>query len=84
MAQGVATCEELERELSAYLDGALPAEGAARLARHLEHCASCRSRYEREKAIVTRLKKVKEPPPPAELRRRILEDLKEEDSREEK
>ncbi len=81
MAQGVATCEELRVELSAYLDGTLAAEQAARLARHLEDCASCRARYESEKAVVARLKQVAEPPPPAELRRRILEDLREEDER---
>ncbi len=81
MAQGVATCEELQRELSAYLDGVLPAEKAARLAQHLERCAPCRTRYDSEKAVVARLKKVREPPVPPELRRRILRDLHEEDER---
>ncbi len=81
MAQGVATCEELQRELSAYLDGALSAEKAARLARHLEECGACRARYESEQAVVARLKQVKAPPVPPELRRRILKDLHEEDER---
>ncbi len=81
MAQGVATCEELQRELSAYLDGALSVEKAARLARHLEECGACRAHYESEKAVVMRLKKVREPPAPAELRRRILRDLHDEDGR---
>ncbi len=83
MVQGVATCNELQRELSAYLDGTLSAEKAGRLARHLEGCAACRARYEREQAVVKRLRRVKEPPAPAELRRRIIDDLLEEDRREE-
>ncbi len=81
MVQGVATCDELQRELSAYLDGALSPEQAARLARHLEGCAACRARYEREQAVVERVRKVKEPPAPSELRRRILRTLDDEDAR---
>ncbi len=81
MVQGVATCDELARELSAYLDGALAPGQAARLVRHLERCAACRARYESEKAVVERLRKVKEPPAPAELRRRIIRDLGDEDAR---
>ncbi len=81
MGQRVATCDELRRELSAYLDGALSAEKAGRLARHLERCADCRTRYESEKAVVKRLKAVREPPVPPGLRRRIIGDLLEEDRR---
>ena len=81
MARGVATCEELARDLSAHLDGALPPERAARLARHLDRCPSCRARYEKEKALVERLRGVRPPPTPAQLRRRIREDLEEEDRR---
>ncbi len=81
MVQGVATCDELERELPAYLGGKLSARQAARLARHLEGCSACRARYEAEQAVVRRLRKVKEPDAPPELRRRILEDLQEQDRR---
>ncbi len=81
MAQGRATCEELLRELSAYLDGTLPAEHAARLTRHLESCTACRARYEDERAMVERLRQVRRGPAPPALRRRIVEDLQEQDRR---
>lgn len=81
MTQGAATCDELRRELSAFLDGELSAEKAVRLARHLERCDECRARYESEKAAVKRLKAVREPPVPPELRRRIIQELLDEDRR---
>ncbi len=83
MVQGKATCEELLEELSAYLDGTLPAEHAARLTRHLESCAACRARLQGERALVERLRKVRRGPAPAELRRHIVEDLQEQDRRDE-
>ena len=83
MAQDAAVCQDMLRDISAYLDGALSEESAGRLARHLEGCASCRSRYESEKAVVARLRSVRRTPAPAEVRRRIFEDLKEEDRRDE-
>jgi anti-sigma factor (TIGR02949 family) len=34
-------CAQVERRLWEYLDGALPAEEAAAVRRHLERCAGC-------------------------------------------
>jgi len=83
MAQDTAVCDDVLRDLSAYLDGALPEDSAGRLARHLESCASCRSRYVSEKAVVERLRAVRRGPAPEAVRRRIIEGLKEQDRRDE-
>lgn len=72
-------CDEVGREMSAYIDGELNVERAAHVALHLVACGPCRTRYERESEIVHRLRARPTPPVPPEVRRRIVERLLEED-----
>ncbi len=67
-------------ELSAYLDGELTSEGAARVARHLEGCTACSVRYESEKALLIRLRHRRRGPAPPDVARRIRQRLLEEDA----
>jgi len=39
-------CRRVERNLSAYLDGELPAEESLRVGEHLKACSRCRRRFE--------------------------------------
>ena len=75
-------CERVLRDVSAYLDGELAQERAAEIERHLESCVSCRAAYERERALVARVKTRKVTPAPPDVARRIRERLLEEDERE--
>ena len=60
-------CEE--SRLSAYLDGELGEEGAARLERHLAECAQCRARFRALERIGATLRRTRpQAPPGARLR----------------
>lgn len=50
--QNPEVCREIVRQLWPYLDGALPVEWQARVARHLEACDNCRSHYDFERAFI--------------------------------
>lgn len=77
----VLECDEVVREMSAYVDGELNVKRAAEMALHLVRCTSCRARYESESALVERLRGRSTPPAPKEVRRGIVERLLEEDRR---
>ncbi len=46
------SCREIVRQLWPYLDGVLPDEWQARVAKHLEECDACRSHYDFERAFL--------------------------------
>lgn len=77
----VLECDEVVREMSAYVDGELNVERAAEVALHLVRCAPCRARYESESALVKRIRGGSTSPAPQEVRRGIIERLLEEDRR---
>jgi anti-sigma factor (TIGR02949 family) len=52
------TCHDVSAVIDAYLDGELPADEAATVARHLETCASCGQRLEQRKALSLLLRRL--------------------------
>lgn len=66
------TCEACERELCAYLDGALHAAVARALESHLETCARCRARLAEYREISAGLARIPEIEAPVWLERRVL------------
>lgn len=65
------SCEEVLRELLAYLDREIDAETAARIDRHLDACRGCFSRAEFERQLKARVKAAGEKAAPGRLRARI-------------
>jgi anti-sigma factor RsiW len=60
------TCHDVSAAIDAYLDGELPADESANVARHLDACASCRQQLEQRKALSVLLRRLPyyEAPPP--------------------
>lgn len=56
MMKSDATCSTIEEQISAYLDGELPAGESAEIRRHLETCPFCHSLTEQEQRIRTLLR----------------------------
>lgn len=46
------SCQELVELVTDYLDGAMPAELAARFERHIESCSGCRTHLEQIRASI--------------------------------
>ncbi|MFA0749750.1 MAG: hypothetical protein SLRJCFUN_000153 [Candidatus Fervidibacter sp.] len=65
-------CPEWSEKLSAYLDGALEAEPAAALEKHLETCADCRQTLHDWRRLRERLRALPVPPPEAGMWRRVM------------
>jgi hypothetical protein len=65
------TCGQIRRQLSGYLDGALPggpqAEGHALVRRHLEICPDCREELERYGKLSMLMSRAERATPPADL-----------------
>ncbi len=58
--------------MTAYIDGELSdPESTAAFEHHMQHCRSCFSRAELERALVARLKRSAEVPAPEALKRRL-------------
>jgi hypothetical protein len=68
-------CEESQKALSPYLDGALGRDASDALARHLDVCPVCRGQLEATRAVVRSLSLVARPAPPANLASSITEAL---------
>lgn len=64
-------CEEVLRQLLAYLDRDVDAQTAALIDRHLEACRGCFSRADFERKLKAHLRAAGEKPAPARLRSRI-------------
>lgn len=67
------TCETCERELSAYVDGALLTADARAVESHLDACVGCRRRLADYRAIAAALAELPEIHAPAWLESRVLE-----------
>jgi len=52
------TCHDVSAVIDAYLDGELPADESADVARHLDTCASCRQQLEQRKALSVFLRRL--------------------------
>lgn len=64
MSAAVCTLPVAPDRLSAYLDGELVAEDAARVERHLESCPSCRAELAGLRRVVRRLERTRRSAPP--------------------
>ncbi|MGH7458433.1 MAG: zf-HC2 domain-containing protein [Longimicrobiaceae bacterium] len=73
-------CAQVMEELWAYLDGELSADRMAEIDAHLEKCAPCFSEYDFRHAFLTFLRRNREVPVPAGLRRELFERILEVDS----
>lgn len=65
------SCEEVLRQLLAYLDRDVDAHTAALIDRHLEACRGCFSRADFERKLKAHLQGAGEKPAPGRLRARI-------------
>ncbi|HEX2197809.1 MAG TPA: zf-HC2 domain-containing protein [Burkholderiales bacterium] len=68
-------CEEVLRQLFAYLDREVDARTAALIDRHLEACRGCFGRASFERKLKAHLKAAAHKPAPARLRSRIKDIL---------
>ena len=46
------TCDDLDRDLDAYVDGELGAEADAAVCTHLDGCTACRARVSERRALI--------------------------------
>lgn len=69
------TCEEVARQLWAYIDGELTPELNESVRAHLEDCARCYPRYDFHRAFLAFLRRHSEQPVPPGLRRRVWEQI---------
>ncbi|MEW6511200.1 MAG: zf-HC2 domain-containing protein [Bacteroidota bacterium] len=65
------SCRESIRRVFEYIDGELPEAGRRQVERHLATCRHCFDRYEFERLLKSRLRRIPSGTPSAELRRRI-------------
>lgn len=70
------TCEEVIRELFAYLDREVDEQLSERIEHHLQRCRDCFSRAEFERRLRERLNESAEAKAPDRLRRRIRDVIK--------
>jgi len=71
-------CEQVQDNLSAYLDNALTAEEKAETEAHLASCPACRQAYQDLQATVQMLSSLEEEIPPAGFRRELYGKLQRE------
>lgn len=71
------SCEEVIKELFAYLDREVDEALGERIEHHLERCRDCFSRAEFERKLRERLRERTEARAPDRLRRRIQQAIKE-------
>lgn len=62
----------LRRQLSQYLDGALPEKLRGRVDRHLEHCAACREELVELRGTVSLLRSLDALEPPGDFAERVI------------
>lgn len=71
MSNDSLTCEEVIRQLFAYLDRELDDEVSVEIDRHLETCRECFSRAEFERRLRQKVRETGKQQPPERLQRRI-------------
>lgn len=69
------SCEEVLRQLFAYLDREVDPRTAALIDRHIEACRGCYTRAAFERKLKARLSAAAEKPAPARLRARVKDIL---------
>ena len=69
-------CKEVIANLWELIDGELAPEPTARMRAHLTTCAPCRAQYELRTAYVRRLSGQRSPAASPELRRRIIQQIR--------
>lgn len=58
-------CEKYIQQMNRYLDGDLPASQISELLEHLDHCPSCRNRFDALKIIAFEMRHMQKQPPAA-------------------
>lgn len=71
MTQGEPGCRDFEADLSAWIDGELPAPRRAAVGAHLAGCPACAARVEELRAVDRALRALPSPTAGAELRERL-------------
>jgi len=69
------SCHEIEKELSAYLDGELSPKEAVRVRGHVAQCPACARELERLRRVITAVRELPEVPAPEGLKQKILDEL---------
>src|SRR5258707_10329275 len=69
------TCDEIEADLSAYLDGELPAQERAGIESHLSGCAACKAAFDEIQSAHRALAALKEMKSPASLRAKVIDEI---------
>lgn len=67
-----ASCQQVAEWIEQALEGSLPPRQERELQRHLESCAHCRQRYQREELAMKALRLLPSQEPPADLNERIM------------
>jgi anti-sigma factor (TIGR02949 family) len=75
------TCEDVARQLWAFIDGELTPELNEQVRAHLEDCARCYPRYDFHRAFLAFLGKHAEQPAPPGLRSKVWEQILKEHER---
>jgi mycothiol system anti-sigma-R factor len=70
-------CDRVVKELSAFLDGELPAAATAELRAHLDGCSRCRADLESLRRVAEGVKALPRAPAPAELREQVMARIEE-------
>jgi negative regulator of sigma E activity len=73
-------CREIKNQLSEYIDGALGAEAAERVARHLEACPDCMETYEGMSRVVGYMREMEPVREPADFLENVKTRLEEKPS----
>jgi len=69
------SCHEIEKELSAYLDGELPPKEADRVREHIAKCPACARELERLRRVIETMRELPAVPAPKGLKEKILDEL---------
>lgn len=67
------TCESVERDLDAYVDGELGADAEAAIRTHVDGCAACRTRVEKRRAMIRLVQALPYYDAPANVRGRVAQ-----------
>jgi hypothetical protein len=68
-------CDRIQEDIKAYIDGELGWFARRRVARHLAHCAACKTEFEEITKLSLELRELPDAPVPDRLRSRVLSQI---------
>jgi anti-sigma factor (TIGR02949 family) len=80
--QGMVPCDHVIAKLWEFIDDELTEERAGEVRAHLDACAHCFPQYDFQRAYLTFVRRVEQQPVPAGLRKRVFQQILEEEARE--